>query len=355
MSQKPTAHFTTTVGFFQGVLSFILTILLEILSSLSFSPSEGSLIYVAEINPETIEQKGAPLAKFQFTPSVGEGYPGKKRPGIFWVTWNSADIAAQPRVRLLQPLEHPSQPVIFTQPVFATDSRIFAVGYEYTQDYRLLGVKFCTNRLASLWEFVIPDGDAEGEVLPCTAIRRTQPSLSVRCPRVHFVNGEAFSLVWLSNPIGGPHASCSILHSHDLKSNSWSEKVLVESISDPQPGDFPGIFTTTLPTEPFIVRDNDVFLITGSIWRSRAVILSISLQTGKVVNLTPSEDLLCYSWSVLGTDDHDQLIAVRSSPTTPPELFVGRLLVASDVQWRQLSKPRLSDSSSYLDLSISLA
>lgn len=231
--------------------------------------------------------------------------------------------------------------------MFATDRRIFAIGYEYTPDHRLLGIKFCTNRIAGLWEFAIPEVSAEEEILRCRAVKRTQASLSVRCPRVHFVDGNPSSLVWISNPVGGPHASCSTVHVCDLKADFWAEKVLVESVSNPQSDTFPGIFTTTLPTEPFIVYNNETFLVTGSAWRSRTTILLISLDTGKVNNLTPLEDVHCCSWNVLGTDGHNQLIAVRSSPTSPPELVIGQVLSKSDVQWKQIVKPQLTDSRTY--------
>ncbi|KAK7684467.1 hypothetical protein QCA50_012414 [Cerrena zonata] len=317
----------------------------DVFLALSFSPSEDALIYIAEINPGARDRKeGSPLAKYQFTPSLGEGYAGKKQPGIFLFTWNPTDTTAKPTVKLLQPIDPPSQPTLFTQAVFVTDRRIFAIGYEYTPDHRLLGIKFCTNRLAGLWEFIIPEVSAEEEILRCRAVKRTQASLSVRCPRVHFVDGNPSSLVWISNPVGGPHASCSTVHVCDLKTDLWAEKVLVESVSNPQSDTFPGIFTTTLPTEPFIVYNNETFLVTGSAWRSRTTILLISLDTGKVNNLTPFEDVYCCSWNVLGTDGHNQLIAVRSSPTSPPELVVGQVLNISDVQWKQIVQPQLTDS-----------
>ena len=323
------------------MLASFLILFTEILSALSFSPSENAIIYVAEINPEY--EKTGRLTKYQYIPPLGEGYPGKKHPGVFLFSWNPDDPSAQPKARLLQPLEQTPQPTIFTQAVFATDHQVFVVGYEYTQDYRLLGPKFCGNRIASIWEFTLPEEDNGSETLHCPAFKRTEPSLSVRSPRIYSSNGEPRSLVWVSNPVGGPHASCSSIHQYNFGTESWSEKVIVDCITNPRPDDFPGLYLTSLPSEPFVVHGNEIFLLTGSIWGTRTTILSISLQTGNVIRLTPTEDVNCYSWSILATDGHDQIVAVKSSPTSPPELVLGKLTGSSDAQWRQLWQPQLPE------------
>ncbi|KAG6879317.1 hypothetical protein C0992_003644 [Termitomyces sp. T32_za158] len=57
-------------------------------ASLSFSPSETSLIYIAESNP-LIATEDDPYRKFRYTPQFGEGIAGKRRPTIFLFCWKN--------------------------------------------------------------------------------------------------------------------------------------------------------------------------------------------------------------------------------------------------------------------------
>ncbi|CAL1698482.1 unnamed protein product [Somion occarium] len=321
----------------------------EIFSSLSFSPSENALIYIAEIQADgPKESEASPLSKYTYTPELGEGYAGKKRPGIFVFRWDAEHRDALPAVHLLRPKELPSQPTLFTQAVFATNDRIFAIGHEYTADERLLGLKFCTNRAACIWDFALPSEDNTAEVLLCEAWKRTQSSRSARCPRVHIVDGKPLSLVWMSNPVGGPHASCSTLHRHNFATNDWSDQIIVESVTDPKPDKFPGIFASLLPTEPFVQlstsESSETFVAISSAWRSRGVVVLISLESGKVINLNPDDAEYHFSWSVLATDGGNQLVVVCSAPTTPQEVLLGKITNDRHVHWQVLVKPDLSDS-----------
>jgi hypothetical protein len=64
----------------------------------------------------------------------------------------------------------------------------------------------------------------------------------------------------------------------------------------------------------FIAFDGKEFLIIQSFWRSRGVVLSINLETGKVQNLTPAE-----SWSLF-IACNNYIIASKGAPNNFAEL-----------------------------------
>lgn len=312
------------------------------------------MLYTAEIKPDNGSESD-PFAKYRFVPPLGEGYAGKRRSGIFLLRWDRSNPLSEPSVSPLRLPESGPRPEILSQPVFASDDRLFAVGYEYTPDRRLLGVKYCPNRLAGIWELRIPptssDSKSGKDVTPndivCTPTKLTPAHISCRSPRVlENVDGRSKLLLWIANPVGGPHASCSTLHVLNLDTNE--QRVLVDTVWDPKPDEFPGIFATTLPPHPFLrlqtPQGTADHIVLTSIWRSRTVVLLISLQDGNVQNLTPDDEGKLLSWNVLGTDGNSQVVCTRSSPSTPPELVIGRIDGSAKVKWQIIAKPTLSSS-----------
>ena len=112
----------------------------DFLSSLSFSLSETSLIYIAEANVNGDDDaSNNPYPKFRHTPHFGEPPRTKKRPTIFLFRWTRSSMstrAAKQDMSLFAfSLAQDTQvPVLFTQATFATDHVIFATGYEHTKD-----------------------------------------------------------------------------------------------------------------------------------------------------------------------------------------------------------------------------
>ncbi len=322
------------------------------------------MLYTAETKPDDNTISDA-FAKYRFVPPLGEGYAGKRRPGAFLMRWDRSDPSSEPSVTSLQFPESGSRPDLLSQPVFASEDRIFAVGYEYTPDRRLLGVKYCPNRLAGIWELRVPPTsfepklgkDEKPSAVLCTPTKLTPSHISCRSPRIlEGSNGQSASLLWIANPVGGPHASCSTLHILDIGSNE--QRVLVDTVWDPKPDEFPGIFATTLPSRSFIRVDTpngpESYIVLTSIWRSRSVVLLVSLKDGSVRNLSLGGDQKHYSWNVLASDGHQQIVCTRSTPSSPPELVVGRVASPSSVDWRVIAKPDLSSSRwcSYFSLSL---
>jgi len=324
------------------------------LASLSFSSSEASIVYVAEGNPP--KDSGDSFHKFRFKPHFGEGIVGKKDPTIFVFSWSNPPEGES--VRKLKSLSIIAS-ALFAQPVFSSDERIiYATGYEYTLDHRLLGIKYCYNRPSGIWEITLPppiedkDNAAEDSVsVTCSARKLTSSNISCRSPRLLSENGK-HTLFWLSGLTGGPHAATSLLYSLDITSASGpktADSPLVDFVFDPANGAFPGLYPDYyLPLSPFIRPSGSAvpYIITHSIWGSRSTVLLISTTDGKVKDLTPDDGTL-YSWTVLNTDGGSRVICKRSTPTSPSELLLGEVDASGEVKWRVIHKPFVSSDGSY--------
>jgi hypothetical protein len=305
--------------------------LLDYFRSFSFTPSESALVYAAEANPETTEgQEDDPYPKFRFIPNFGEQLYTKKRPTLFVFRWlfpnellrGGSDTTPAPFVTALS-LDQPSNvPVLFCQATFITETRLYATGYEQTGDGKLLGLKFCFNRPSSVWELSLPSEYPEkATTTACKSVKIGATGRSCRSPRVLFDNDRVpTTLFWLSNPLGGPHASTVSLHARDLK-GSAGDRLLVDVVHDPSAQEFPGLYTEyNLPESPFLRLGDKTFVLVQSLWRSRPTLILINAENGDLIDLTPVMDgQPLYSWSLLGTDGAHSVICSRSTPTSPPE------------------------------------
>lgn len=308
----------------------------EYLSSISFSPSEKRLVYTAEANvPEPHEDQ---LEKYRFVPEFGESYAGKKKPTVFLFDWA---IQEKSSVVSLSLKDQPKTPTLLSHPVFASEDKIFAVGYEYAVDGRILGIIYCPNRTSGLWELSITSPQQDNNTLCCTSTKLTTADRSCRSPRILRRNGQPDLLVWLSNAVGGPHASCSTLHVKDVASGA--ERALVKPVWDPSTTEFPGIYANTLPIYPFVELGGSGCIVLSSNWRSRSTVLLVSLNDGKVTELTPDDAEVRYSWTVLCTDGKDKIVCTRSAPSVPAELVLGRIDGAGHARWQNIAKPDLND------------
>lgn len=312
---------------------------IEFLSSISFSPSETKLVYVAEQKEDDSDNENDPLAKYRFVPDLGETYGGRKKPVIFLYDWSlEAGKAVIPLARTDE-----SQDVLLGHPVFAGEDKIVALGYESSADGRILGIIYCPNRPAGVWVLALPSelSVSGKEPLKCTSSKLTGPGLASRSPRVFQQDGRT-RVVFASNPAGGPHHTCSRLQILDLETSKLT--TLLDTVDDPEPGAFPGLYTASLPTYPFLQPSGfERFLIVSSVWRSRTTVLLVSISSGKVVDLTP-DTAEHWSWTVLVADGGSQVVCVRSALNRPPELVLGTVDPNSGVSWRVLAKPALSDA-----------
>ena len=254
-----------------------------------------------------------------------------------------------------------SSPALFGQAIFSPDSqKIYATGYEYTSDGRLLGIKGCYNRPSGIWEITLPrarTADAtQPNELSCTARKLTPSHLSCRSPRVFSHEGKS-TLFWLACPIGGAHISTSLLYSLDvtghlpLATNLGNiGSPLVDAVFGPLEDEFPGLYPDyNLPTMPFVHPNTERFsgpcIVTHSLWGSRSKVLLVSTAKGEVEDLT-REDGDLSSWSVLTTDGESRILCVRSTPVSPPELMLGEF-DDTGVSWRVIDKLKLSHEGTF--------
>ncbi|KII84157.1 hypothetical protein PLICRDRAFT_57993 [Plicaturopsis crispa FD-325 SS-3] len=314
----------------------------DTIGSLAFNDSETALLYSAEANAPRGDSDNDPYARFRYTPQLGEGLQGKKRPTTYLMKWDAAsnstpsDIAATTTPWYAASTS--STTTLLGQAVFAGDNRAFATEYLYTGDGRLLGAKWCYNRPARIVSL------ATGDVEPFSFDQSIQEGRSNRSPRVYTDANGTSTLFWLSNDLGGAHASCTSLHSVELGSSTAAASTILDKIWDPAKAEFPGFYPDfVLPTKPFVNLDSGLHVVTQSTWGSRSTVLLISASTGAVKNLTPDSDGKAYSWAVLSADGDDQVICTRSSPSIPPEVVLGRLSKSGEVSWRVIFKPSLSE------------
>jgi hypothetical protein len=329
---------------------------LDFLNSLSFSPSETSLIYTAEANVTCDDDAASddPYPKFRYTPHFGESSHTKKRPTIFLFRWTKSSMSTRVAKQdiLFFALSFPQAtqtPVLFGQATFATEDVIFAAGHEHTKDGRLLGVKWCMNRPMGIWELRLPEsrsleGAPLGARISCNSLKLTPSERSCRSPRVLYdSNRTPIKLFWLSNSIRGADASCASLESRDL--TAGSNKVLVDTVMEPTPdNDFPGLFTEyAMPCSPFLHRGDRIYIVLHSLWRSRTTVLFIDTESGAITDETKIHDgKPFYSWNVLATDNKMCIVCSRSTLTTPSDILLGCFDQYGRLSWKVLDKPLLS-------------
>ncbi|KAJ7153100.1 Alpha/Beta hydrolase protein [Mycena crocata] len=326
-------------------------------SALSFSPSESAVMYVAEGKEPTDTAE-----KYKFVPHLGEGLVGKKRPTIFVFRWDSAASPCQASLTCVSPIIPEDHTILFGQPVFSPleHGTIYATGYEYTRDGRLLAPRWCFNRPSGIWEIRLPSGvQAQGSTsdephtsFRCVSTKLTAAHLSCRSPRVyHDKSTRTGTLFWLSCASGGPHAGTFALHAADLTAaprNSAFGRVLVDTVWDPRAEDgFPGLYPDNgnLPLSPFLTLaqgKKELHLVFSSTWGARTTVLLVSAADGSVRDLTPDVDGKLYSWSVLATDGVGRVVCARSAPTTPHELVLGENKFNDDFVWRVIYTPYVS-------------
>ena len=346
----------------------------EYLASLSFASSDSAILYTAEgKTPETED----PFEKFRFNPDFGEGLVGKKRPVTFILRWNSSHQSTtsdKPKLALVELKSREN--VRFGQAVFSpnSDNIIYATGYEFTSDGRILGLKYCYNRPNGIWKLWLdwlwlPElGDKlnPATVITVTLQKLTPASLSCRSPRT-FERYGGSTLAWLACPTGGAHAGASALYCLDISKDSYTsylktttDKPLVPITNDipSAPDVFPGLYPSfNLPSLPTIVTELELELVPSIVlysqWGSRTTVLLISTKDGRVIDLTPAnKEVGLYSWTVLVTDGRSRIVCQRSSTSVPYEILLGYFNDTGFVSWHLIDKPDLPKHSRLFSTSI---
>jgi len=323
--------------------------ILDFLGSLSFAPSESAILYTAEAKaPETEDL----FQRFRFNPDFGEGLSGKRRPANFLFRWEISNEGGDSSSSLIQLKTR--EDVRFGQAIFSSssDKIIYATGYEFTSDGRMLGIKGCFNRPSGIWQLRLSSALTKVSAPEVECKKVSCEGHSCRSPRI-VVHRERSFLMWLDGNLGGAHLSCTCMYQHEITSDESidpeyvDETPFVPIIDKPESDGFPGLYPPyNLPKSATIHGpglSSGGYILLHSYWGSRTTVLRVSLIDGSVMDLTPADEDL-YSWTVLTTNGFDSVICSRRSPSVPYEIMFGKFDANGAVTWTLLEKPQLPGS-----------
>ena len=183
----------------------------------SWHPDGTGLVYTAEANAAAAK---GDLASFEYTPDFGETFTGRKAACIFLLLLPTKPRGRKITLHQLTDRETVAD-VAFGQPIMLPGSllRVLATGYKSLGDSRRLGLVYCTNRSAAIYELEI--AQVEDVWRATGAVRQSEKGRSARSARVFCPPPGvkvAPIVVFLSNPEGGVHGGCSQLHAVSLTS-----------------------------------------------------------------------------------------------------------------------------------------
>jgi acylaminoacyl-peptidase len=345
-------------------------------SSLSFSPEEEHLVWTAEAKMDpSLDENGKsvdPTSHFsscRYKPDFGERLTGKKRPTLFILAWKTIPptpsssapkaITALYQLRAV-PEVHGRQVVGFGQAIFGnTKNRLFATVYCTTVSGENLGIVGCYNRLTTIIEIDVsslPDltaresaADEEGSIeVPINPLS----SDSARSPR--YIESVVPEVIWLSNPVGGPHAGCSELWAYSLKLQTKRRVVGIVDHPVALPSShcmscstnhkFPGIYTDQLPFNPLLLAD---VIAVNTIWGSRRAIIFVDLKSTDplpIAHIILDEPDGAGASTIFLASNGRGLMIETSSGMTKPGLLAIRKLERRDGELRVLSSGVAQDS-----------
>ncbi|KAI8322001.1 alpha/beta-hydrolase [Martensiomyces pterosporus] len=270
--------------------------------------------------------------RYEFESDWGETFSGKRPPALVVLSFRDG------RVSVLTPPPGVSPGQAQLLPDSNGTQRIVFTGYKHT--VRKHGIVYCQNRPTGIYV-----SGLDGRGVECIA------SGSVRSPRV---TPSQKGLVFISTPLGGPHAATSELLYYDFATRAT--RTLVPVISRPLkeplvlngtqlPGGFVGLYVDQLPAHPWIriadQPERDVLAFT-SIWRSTNVVLSLDIQGSRLSLHTPVNNTS--SNSILGA--HGGLVVGKTStPAQPEALVIGEASFdkqhgAVAIAWRSIEQPK---------------
>ncbi|KAJ2056916.1 hypothetical protein GGI17_005940 [Coemansia sp. S146] len=284
--------------------------------------------------------------RYKLDSDWGEAFNGKRPPVLVVLNVRNSQV----KVLAAPPAVSPGQ-AHFLPTCSGAAQRIVFTGYKHST--RKHGIVYCQNRPTGIFTC-----DLSGAEVKCLY------SGSVRSPRLT-PSGRA--LVFLSTPVGGPHASTSELVYYDLETDAPS--ILVPLISKPLecpqelggtrlPDGFPGLYLDQLPEHPWLHADDSSraeTLAFTSTWRSTNVILMLDIQKRHLSLHTPIDGSASYS--VLCTASSGYIVAKMSTPAMPDSLMLGQAVLAEHrrkgeengvhIKWHHIHEPAIDANISW--------
>eukprot|EP00208_Stichococcus_sp_RCC1054_P004576 CAMPEP_0206148488 /NCGR_PEP_ID=MMETSP1473-20131121/36760_1 /ASSEMBLY_ACC=CAM_ASM_001109 /TAXON_ID=1461547 /ORGANISM="Stichococcus sp, Strain RCC1054" /LENGTH=792 /DNA_ID=CAMNT_0053545837 /DNA_START=314 /DNA_END=2692 /DNA_ORIENTATION=- len=272
-----------------------------------------------------------------FQEDWGELNTGKRRPALFVLDTTSWHVVG---VQGLPPGATAGQPV-WTP---SGDALVCVVWPHTAPNFpalpQRLGIVYCFNRPCALYAVAAPGTSAEragdsDEV--CEAVRLTKHSQLQSAFAPRFVPGGD-QLVFLSQHaacVSGVHNGTTSVHSLPWRQNGAAGAAEAEArevlavVASPQGDGFPGLYTVGLLPQPIVGGR----LVTHTQWRDVGAIVAVDVDGASPPGrLTPQDG---NSWSLLDCQA-GWLVAVCSSPSSPPALHLARLpegTLEGPLQW----------------------
>ncbi|KAG0368078.1 Alpha/Beta hydrolase protein [Gamsiella multidivaricata] len=260
--------------------------------TLEWSRDETKIVYVAER-----KKSEDAVEKYNYRPDWGETFTGKREPTLVVVNLDNFEVKALDR------FEGDMSP---GQAIFSHDSNsLIFTGYH--RDPQFFGIVYCQNRLTGLYQVNIDGSDFK---------TLTDELKSARSPRL---NKDGSTLVFLSNAVNGPHASCAKLCKIDIASGKVSTVVDFVHKADTKTG-FPGLYIDQLPKQLWV---SSTKIITSSAWCSRRTLLSIDIESGAIEELTPKVQHPGSTTALYA--DARWVLTTYSTPVEPWVLLLGQI------------------------------
>ncbi|GLT99491.1 hypothetical protein SLE2022_169280 [Rubroshorea leprosula] len=269
----------------------------------------------------------------------GESYAGKRQPALFVMSVNSGKV--QPIKGIAKSLS--AGQVVWAPAVDGTHQVLVFVGW--SAELRKLGMIYCYNRPCALYAVKVPlykpeanefDLDSTGDF---TAVNLTQSISSALSPRFS-PDGKYLVFISAKSSVdSGAHCATESLHKIEWPADgkiSSSLKVIdvIPVVNSAEDGQFPGLYNSSFLSNPWL--SDGYTMIFSSIWHSCQVLLSVSVSSGEILRISPSDSN--FSWKLLMFDG-DNVIAVCSSPVDLPEIKYGCLVEKATWSWSNVSSP----------------
>ncbi|POW21648.1 hypothetical protein PSHT_02166 [Puccinia striiformis] len=328
----------------------------------TWNQSETQLAYLAETKKDEDDHHSW-VERNRYVPDFGEQLTGIYRPGIFLIsTEDHSQNSPRTTIVELSTSGTDLTKLVYGQLVFLNgpndhEVQIICTGFGSLSDDRRLGLIYCQNRPSGIYllSFKIPViVDEEEKRAQSNTVKAhhpidfkshliSEPDRSARSPRlISDDHEEEKKIVYLSNKIGGPHASCATLHLHNLKTNTT--EIVIGPVDEPTPENpFPGLYIDDLPAQPLLFNPSDTqrknpFLVTSSIWGSVKKIVIIDLKNGHIRTVLPSSSSTESSCTLLNSNNHNQILCVVSQTNSSPQVWIGTLIQDLDFDQECSSK-----------------
>ncbi|KAF3326312.1 acylamino-acid-releasing enzyme isoform X1 [Carex littledalei] len=279
----------------------------------------------------------------------GETYFKKRRPTLFVLDISSGEVRA---VEDISRTLSVGQVVWAPHPPTGSLDYLVFVGWSSENGFqktpRKLGIKYCYNRLCSLYAIPSPFQNESKNGDFSTAKDLTKHSLSSAFFPLFSPDGKYLVFLSAKSAVdSGAHGATCSLHKIEWPSDGVPKPELtiqdvVPVVLCPNDESFPGLYCSGFLSNPWLSDGST--LVVSSVWRSREAILSINILSGKVLQVSPDSD---YSWELLALDG-DNVIAVSSCIIDPPKVKYGhcalQLEPSSKWTWVEVPNPLLTCS-----------